>query len=117
RSRSAKIYACILLSLSDETLKGILPVPENNAYCLWKALLKKYESDTHINIMSLRSKLLTLKMDDSDTLEKFIIKIKTLKSELNDKGSSIPDEDLIHVLLHGTPKTDEYKIAATTILS
>jgi len=74
----------------------------------WDTLKILYEMKTTNRILYLKSKLLSIKMEENESVSDFISIIKDLKDKLSDIGESISSTDLVTVTLNGM--LDEYQM-------
>ena len=72
-----------------------------------------YETKTTNRILYLKSKILSIKMEENESVSAFISRIKDLKDKLGDIGESISSIDLVIVTLNGM--LDEYQMFLTGI--
>lgn len=74
----------------------------------WDTLKNLHETKTTNQILYLKSKLLSIKMEENESVSDFISRIKYLKDKLGDIGESISNRDLVTVTLTGM--LDEYQM-------
>lgn len=77
----------------------------------WDTLKNLYEVKTTNRTLYLKSKLLSINMEENESVSDFISRIKDLKDKLGDIGESISSTDLVTVTLNGI--LDEYQIFIT----
>eukprot|EP00253_Pinus_taeda_P018031 PITA_18031 len=77
----------------------------------WDTLKNLYETKTTNKILYLKSKLLSIKMEENESVSDFISRIKDLKDKLGDIGESVSSTDLVTVTLSGM--LDEYQMFIT----
>jgi len=64
-------------------------------------------------LLFLKSKILSLKMEENETVASFIARIKDLKKKLSDIGETVADTDLVTITMNGV--TDDYQMFITGI--
>lgn len=74
----------------------------------WDTVKNLYETKTTNRILYLKSKLLSNKMEENESVSDFISRIKDLKDKLGDIGESISSKDLVTMTLNGM--LDEYQM-------
>ena len=77
----------------------------------WDTLKNLHETKTTNRILYLKSKLLSIKMEENESVSDFISRIKDLKDKLGDIRESVSSTDLVTVTLNGM--LDEYQIFIT----
>lgn len=77
----------------------------------WYTLQNLYEMKNINRILHLKSKLLSIKMEENESVSNFISRIKGLKDKLGDIGESISSTYLVTVTSNGM--VDEYQMFIT----
>jgi len=80
---------------------------------IWGILKELYEIKNSNRLMFLKSKILSLKMEENETIASFVARIKDLKKKLADIGHTIDDIDLVTIIMNGV--TDDYQMFITGI--
>ena len=104
-----------LLSLLMATLDGEVMdiiVGTKSAREAWLALLERFSTVSRANIMQLKTDLQTIKKG-TESIEKYLLKIKHARDQLSSVNVPIPDEDIIIVALNGL--LEEYSMIKTFI--
>jgi hypothetical protein len=106
-SKGSKAYAIFIMSLSDEALQSVMHIPRGNAYEVWQALLKRYESKTTASKTHTRDMLHKSKMDKEEAFDKYVSRITQLVINLEEMGETVSKGELMYVLFNGLPSTYE----------
>ena len=77
----------------------------------WETLKGLYETTNTNHVLFLKSKLLSIKMEENENIINFLSRIKDLKYEPGDTGENIASTDLVTVTLNGM--LDEYQMFIT----
>lgn len=77
----------------------------------WDTLKNLYETKTTNRILYLKSKLLSIKMEENESVSDFISRNKDLKDKLGNIGESVSSTNLVTVTLGGM--LDEYQMFIT----
>eukprot|EP00253_Pinus_taeda_P025231 PITA_25231 len=80
---------------------------------IWRILKDLYEIMTTNRVSILKSKILSLRMEENETVDVFIARIKYLKNKLAHIGETVADTDLVTISMYGV--TDDYKMFITGI--
>ena len=78
----------------------------------WKTLCNIHETKSLSNILFLRCKFFTIKMQEADDMLDHINKVKSLTDKLTCLEVAIKDEDVVMTLLNSLPATYEHLISA-----
>jgi hypothetical protein len=108
--RCKKAFAIIAMSLVDKELahiKGCKGPAE-----AWKTLCNIHETKSLSNILFIRRKFFTIKMDESDDILTHINKVKSLADQLTCLEVPMKDEDVVMTLLDSLPPSFEHLITA-----
>lgn len=80
---------------------------------IWGILKDLYEIKNSNHILFLKSKFISLKMEENEIIASFVARIKDLKNKLADIGHTVYDTDLVTITMNGV--TDDYQIFITGI--
>lgn len=80
---------------------------------IWGILKDLYEIKNTNRLLFLKSKILSLKMEENETVASFIARIKDLKKKLVDNGETVPDTYLVTITMNGV--TNDYQMFITKI--
>lgn len=94
--KDEKAQAIIALSVEDSQLVHIRE--EENAINMWNALKAAHELDTVTNRISLYKQIASLKMKETDVMEKHLNDFVSMIQRLTDLGASCDDEWKIGML-------------------
>jgi len=103
-ARRDLVYAALVASLTDETLKCAMTVKPGDACGIWKNLHAEYERNTRSNRINLRRQLYDLCGTKNLSLSELVSKINLLCSRLEFLNVNISDEDKLTILLTGARK-------------
>ena len=68
---------------------------------IWKTLKDLYEVKNTNRLLFLKIKILSIKIEENETIVAFISWIKELKRKLGDIGEVVPDTDLVTITMNG----------------
>src|ERR1700737_2951057 len=108
--RCKKAFAIIATSLVDKELahiKGCKGPAE-----AWRTLCNIHETKSLSNILFIRRKFFTIKMNESDDIPTHINKVKSLADQLTCLEVPMKDEDVVMTLLDSLPPSFEHLITA-----
>jgi len=109
--RENKAKVLLRMSVKDSLIPHIRDCQTSKA--TWTTLKELYETTNTNRILSLKSKLLSVKMESNESVCTFISRIKDLKDKLGDIGEKVPNTDLVTLTLNGMP--EEYQMFITGI--
>lgn len=101
----------LLMATLDEDIVDVI-IGCSTSRQAWLALQERFSTVSRVNIMQLKTELQTLRKG-GETVEKYLQRVKNARDQLFSVGVTIPDEDIIIVILNGLP--DEYTIVRTVI--
>eukprot|EP00253_Pinus_taeda_P024107 PITA_24107 len=78
---------------------------------IWTTIKNMYQAENTSRIMALKSKLFSMRMDESDTIAAFVARIKDVKDGLGDIKEVVSDSDLVSITLNGM--RDEFQMFIT----
>ena len=80
---------------------------------IWGILKELYEIRNSNRLMFLKSKIMSLKMEENETIASFLARIKDLKTKLSDIGHTMDNTNLVTITMNGV--TDDYQMFITGI--
>jgi histone deacetylase 1/2 len=101
----------LLVATLDEDVVDLL-VGSETARDAWNVLIQRFTAVSRVSIMHLKTEMQTLSKG-SDSIEKYLHKVKITRDKLIAAGVRIPDEDLVLLILNGLP--EEYNTVRTVI--
>ena len=78
---------------------------------IWGILKELYEIRNSNRLLFLKSKIMSLKMEENETIASFVARIKDLKKKLADIGHTVDDTDLVTITMNGV--TNDYQMFIT----
>jgi hypothetical protein len=105
KSRCARAYTIILLSLDDTRIQMVMDVAEGDSVGLWSALMKLFERTTTASKTHTRRMLHQIKMDVDEEFDLFKSRIIQLVTRLNSMGENVTDGEKIYAVLEGLPRS------------
>ena len=78
-----------------------------SAVDIWSTIKGLYETQNTNRVLALKGKLYALKMNENESVDGFIARIKDLKDKLGSIGEKVSDSDLVTLTLNRM--TDEYQ--------
>ncbi|KAM5556359.1 hypothetical protein ABKV19_023985 [Rosa sericea] len=101
----------LLMATLDDDIMEII-VGSCSSREAWLALQERFSTVSRANIIQLKTDLQTIKKG-ADSIDKYLLRIKHVRDQLQSVGVSIADEDIVVVTLNGLP--DEYSMIKTVI--
>lgn len=101
----SKAKSLIVQCVEDSQLEYLRE--KDTAYKMWKTLKDKYEKKGLTGQLFLKKKLLNMKLNENESVEKFISDFDEIVRQLKSAGEEIKDQDLICNLLLSLPKSYE----------
>jgi len=80
---------------------------------IWGIMKELYEIKNSNHFLFLKSKILSLKMEENETVASFVTRIKDLKNKSADIGHTVDDTDLVTIAMNGV--IDDYQMFVTGI--
>ncbi|TQD77854.1 hypothetical protein C1H46_036602 [Malus baccata] len=111
-STNMELLSLFLATLSDEAMEYVLGC--KTAADAWANLVDRFASVSKSRVNHLKTKLHTIQKG-TDSIDKFLFRLKNIRDQLNAAGEFISDNDVIIAGLAGLPK--EYTIIITVILA
>ncbi|CAL9014239.1 unnamed protein product [Prunus brigantina] len=106
------LLSLLIASLSDEALEYVIGC--KTARDAWINLSDRYASVSRARINHLKTELQTAQKG-GDSIERFLLRLKHLRDQLNAAGIKISDDDFIINALNGLPP--EYDIIKTVLIA
>lgn len=111
-STNMVLLSLLLATLSDEAMEYVLGW--KNVADAWNNLVDRFASVSKSRVNHLKTELHTIQKG-ADSIDKFLLRLKNIRDQLNAAGEFISDNDVIIAGLAGLPK--EYAIIRTVILA
>ena len=109
--RDAQAHALIALSVKRTIIPHIRSC--KSAKDAWNTLARLYQVRNEARVAYLRKQLESEHMNEGDSMDNFLTKIKDLKEQLIAADEILPDSSLVQTLLNGLP--DLYQSFASTL--
>eukprot|EP00253_Pinus_taeda_P002214 PITA_02214 len=109
--REGKARKLLKMSVKDCIIPHIREC--KSASEIWGILKDMYEIRNTKRFLFLKSKILSLKMKENETVATFIARIKDMKNKLLDIGDIVVDTDLVTITMNGV--SDDYQMFITRI--
>ena len=109
--RENKVKVLLQMSIKDNIIPHIRECKTSKE--TWDTLKNLYETKTTNQILYLKSKLISIKMEENENISSFISRIKDLKDKLGDIGETTSSTNLVTVTLNGM--LDKYQIFITIL--
>lgn len=106
-----KAKSLIIQCVNDNQLECLRD--KKTAFKMWMMLKDRYEKQGLPGQLYLKKKLLSMKLKENESLEKFILEFEEITRQLKAAGSKIAEEDLVCNILLSLPKSYE---AVVTVL-
>lgn len=103
--KEAKAKSLIVQCVEDNQLECLRDM--KTAFQMWETLREKYEKKGLPGQLYLKKKLLSMKLQEEECLEAFILQFEEVTRKLKCSGAKISDEDLICNILLSLPKSYE----------
>ncbi|KAM1422622.1 hypothetical protein ACFX2I_004733 [Malus domestica] len=111
-STDMALLSLLLATLTDDAMEYVLGC--RTAHEAWVNLVDRYASVSKSRVNHLKTELHTIQKG-SDTIDKYLLKLKGIRDQLTAAGESVSDNDVIIAGLAGLPK--EYGTIRTVILA
>ncbi|CAN6708007.1 unnamed protein product [Malus baccata var. baccata] len=106
------LMSLLLATLTDEAMEYVIGC--RTAYEAWNNLVDRYATVSKSRINHLKTELHTIQKG-SDTIDKYLLRLKHIREQLSAAGESISDNDVMIAGLAGLPR--EYGVIRTVILA
>ncbi|BFG38711.1 hypothetical protein CerSpe_249850 [Prunus speciosa] len=106
------LLSLLIASLCDEALEYV--IGSTTAREAWLHLFDSYASVSRVRINHLKTELQTAKKS-GDSIERFLLRLKHIRDQLNAVGIKVSDDDFVIVALNGLPT--EYDIIKTVLIA
>ncbi|KAB2605030.1 hypothetical protein D8674_004747 [Pyrus ussuriensis x Pyrus communis] len=110
--RDRALVSLLLATLGDEAVEYV--VGSRTAHEAWMNLQDQFATVSRARVNHLKTELLTIKKG-SDSVEKYMLRIKVLKDQLLAAGEVVSENDLIVAALAGLPA--EFNMIRTVIVA
>ncbi|KAB2605268.1 hypothetical protein D8674_004985 [Pyrus ussuriensis x Pyrus communis] len=106
------LLSLLLATLSDDAIEYVVGCKTSHE--AWTALQDRYMSVSKASVNHLKAELHTMQKG-GDTIDKYLLRLKTIKDQLQAAGEKVSDNDLIIAALTGLPS--DYDMIRTVILA
>ncbi|CAN6704282.1 unnamed protein product [Malus baccata var. baccata] len=106
------LLSLLLATLTDEAMEYVIGC--RTVYEAWTNLVDRYATVSKSRINHLKTELHTIQKG-SDTIDKYLLRLKHIREQLSAAGESISDNDVMIAGLAGLPR--EYGVIRTVILA
>jgi len=100
-------YDDIVKHIPDSVFQLVQHVHPGDAHGVWKVLLGKYERKTTASRHLTRGLLHRCKLEAGESFDSYFARLTQLRTRLQLMGSTVPDDEIIYILLKGLPKDYE----------
>lgn len=108
--KKKKVLACILLLLSiSDNLVGLV-IEYSDPVMVWKTFKDQFNSGDQSQVLTLMDKLQSLKMNEGNSIEEYIKKIRELCNRLTSMGERISNWNSNQLVMNGLPRSFESMI-------
>ncbi|PRQ57531.1 putative gag-polypeptide of LTR copia-type [Rosa chinensis] len=104
------LLSLLIATLDDDTMEIIVGCKSSRQ--AWLSLQERFSTVSRANIMQLKTDLQTIKKG-ADSIERYLLRVKHARDQLNSVGVTMSDEDIIVVTLNGLP--DEFAMLKMVI--
>ncbi|XP_068338942.1 uncharacterized protein [Pyrus communis] len=111
-SMNMALLSLLLATLTDEAMEYVLGC--KTAFEAWNNLVDRYASVSKSKVNHLKTELHTIQ-NGTDTVDKYLLRLKSIRDQLTAVGELLSDNDIIIAGLAGLPK--EYSVIRTVILA
>lgn len=107
--RELKAKVLLKLSVKDCIIPHIRDCKTANE--IWTTLKDMYEIKNTSRTLFLRKKILSIKMEENESVSSFLSRIKEVKDKLSDIGQTVANDDLVTITMNGM--ADDYQMFIT----
>ena len=111
--RETKAKVLIRMSVTDAIIPHIRDCDTSSN--TWKVLKTLFETENANRVFFLKSKLFSIKMDENESVNDYLSRVKELKDKLGDIGEKISSTDFVTVTLNGM--TSDYQVFITSLVA
>ena len=104
--RETKAKVLLRMSVKDNIIPHIRDCKTSKE--TWEVLKDLYETSNSNQILSLKTKLLSMKMETNETITTYVSRIKDLCDQLSAIGDKVSDTDMVTIALKGLIKDYQY---------
>ena len=97
--REMKAKVLLKLSVKDCIIPHIWDSKTTND--IWTILKEMYEIKNTSRTLYFRKKILSIKMEENESVSSFISRIKEVKDKLTDIGYTVANDDLVTITMNG----------------
>eukprot|EP00253_Pinus_taeda_P010156 PITA_10156 len=109
--RENKVKVLLKMSVKDSIIPHIRDCKTSAE--IWTTIKNLYQTQNTSEIMALKSKLFSMRMDERETAAAFVVRIKDVKDGLGDIAEVVSDSDLVSITLSGM--RDEFQMFITRL--
>ncbi|TQD69336.1 hypothetical protein C1H46_045131 [Malus baccata] len=106
------LLSLLIATLSDDAIEHVVGC--KTSYEAWTALQDRYTFVSKPSVNHLKAELHTMQKG-GDTIDKYLLRLKTIKDQLQAVGEKVSDNDLVIAALMGLPS--DYDMIRTVILA
>ncbi|PRQ50702.1 putative RNA-directed DNA polymerase [Rosa chinensis] len=99
-AQDCNLISLITATLSSEALSHVVGC--STAFEVWFTLKDRYATVSRSNVVQLKSNLQSIEKD-SDSIDKYLLRVKNARDQLSAIGVKIADEDVMILILKGLP--------------
>ena len=111
--RENKAKVLLRMSMKDNIISHIREC--NTSTITWNTLKGLYETSNSNRILFLKTKLLSIKMEEREEVNNYISRIKDLRDKLSDIGEKVSNSDLVTIKLKGM--LAEYQMFTSSLVA
>ena len=103
KKKSEKCRRILLEGVKDHIVSSLHD--KASPFLTWKALTDLFQRKSDQRKLTLNDRLRNIKMENGDTMPKYLTKFIQCRDELGSVGVTVDDEDLVSLALLGLPKS------------
>ena len=103
QKRNIKAQRILMDAIKDHVMPHVFG--KDNAYEMWAALVKLYQSSNQNRKMMLREKLRGVKMTKGESVTSYLTRLSQVRNELGAVGDAVESEELVKLALNGFSKS------------
>ena len=117
REKNADLFAQLILALDDENIRRIATAHDDDGAAAWAMLQEHYQGTDELRIDNLRAALLEARCEGVDNVDKFLLEIGDLCSQINwavrDDREKVTEKQQRQYVMRGLPQ--EFESFRTTM--